>query len=42
MTAVQGTRLERPFEIGELVGRVRAALPSAAARTRGQRARPPD
>jgi CheY-like chemotaxis protein len=32
--------LTKPFEIGQLVGRVRAALPSAAARMRGQRARP--
>jgi two-component system KDP operon response regulator KdpE len=27
--------LAKPFEIGQLIGRVRAALPSAAARTRG-------
>jgi hypothetical protein len=34
--------LTKPFEIGQLVGRVRAALPSAADRTRGQRARAPN
>jgi CheY-like chemotaxis protein len=34
--------LAKPFEIGQLVGRVRAALPSAAARPRGQRAAPPN
>jgi CheY-like chemotaxis protein len=34
--------LTKPFEIGQLVGRVRAALPSAAARPRGQQAAPPN
>jgi CheY-like chemotaxis protein len=34
--------LTKPFEIGQLVGRVRAALPSAAGRTRGERAGPPN
>jgi CheY-like chemotaxis protein len=34
--------LTKPFEIGQLVGRVRAALPSPAARMRDQRGRPPN
>jgi CheY-like chemotaxis protein len=34
--------LTKPFEIGQLVGRVRAALPAGTARTRGRRARPPN
>jgi DNA-binding response OmpR family regulator len=34
--------LTKPFEIGQLVGRVRAALPSAAARPLGQQAAPPN
>ena len=34
--------LAKPFEIGQLVSRVRAALPSAAARARGGPGRAPD